>query len=95
MISLEEVEKTILDLEARDTTYAVCERLAWLYIVRDHLAPAPSARYITTSQSSEFLTLAQEKDCSEVWDIIDEHMECVKLVFPKQYDMIIGKINAL
>lgn len=37
MVSIETIEEEILDLEKRDTSYAVCERLAWLYIVRDHL----------------------------------------------------------
>ena len=37
MVSIEIIEEEILDLEKRDTSYAVCERLAWLYTVRDHL----------------------------------------------------------
>ena len=37
MISLETIDKTILEHESKDTTYANCEKLAWLYIVRDHL----------------------------------------------------------
>ena len=28
----------ILEHESKDTTYANCEKLAWLYIVRDHCA---------------------------------------------------------
>lgn len=37
MVSIETIEEEILNPEKRDTSYAVCERLAWLYIVRDHL----------------------------------------------------------
>lgn len=40
MVSIETIEEEILDLEKRDTSYAVCERLAWLYTVRDHLKKA-------------------------------------------------------
>lgn len=40
MVSIEIIEEEILNLEKRDTSYAVCERLAWLYIVRDHLKKA-------------------------------------------------------
>lgn len=44
MVSIEIIEEEILDLEKRDTSYAVCERLAWLYTVRDHLKkPAADA----------------------------------------------------
>ena len=95
MISLEEVEKTILDLEARDTTYAVCERLAWLYIVKDHITPFPASNNIETDNNSEFLQAITGKDSNEVWRIINDHMDCVKLVYPKQYNSIIDKINAI
>lgn len=40
MVSIEIIEEEILDLEKRDTSYTVCERLAWLYTVRDHLKKA-------------------------------------------------------
>ena len=30
------LDDAILEHEAKDTTYANCEKLAWLYIVRDH-----------------------------------------------------------
>lgn len=40
MVSIETIEEEIINLEKRDTSYAVCERLAWLYIVRDHLKKA-------------------------------------------------------
>ena len=30
MVSIDTIEEEILDLEKRDTSYAVCERLAWL-----------------------------------------------------------------
>lgn len=45
MVSIETIEEEILNLEKRDTSYAVCERLAWLYIVRDHLKKACCRRY--------------------------------------------------
>ena len=38
MVSLEKIEKEIKDLEeSGSTTFAVCEKLATLYVVRDHL----------------------------------------------------------
>ena len=36
MINLEMIQKEIDKLEAEPTCYYGCERLAWLYIVRDH-----------------------------------------------------------
>lgn len=37
MISRDEIDRTIIELEERDTSFAVCEKLALLYIVRDHI----------------------------------------------------------
>ena len=37
MIDIKEVEKEIEKLENKDTSYSICEKLAILYIVRDHL----------------------------------------------------------
>ena len=39
MVSIETIEEEILNLEKRDTSYAVCERLAWLYIPNIMLSP--------------------------------------------------------
>lgn len=39
-VSIETIEEEIPDLEKRGTSHAVCERPAWLYIVRDHLKKA-------------------------------------------------------
>ena len=37
MIDIKEVEKEIEKLENKDTSSSICEKLAILYIVRDHL----------------------------------------------------------
>lgn len=42
MVSVEDIDREILELERRDTSYAVVERLCWLYVVRDHLCDAPT-----------------------------------------------------
>lgn len=68
MVSIEIIEEEILDLEKRDTSYAVCERLAWLYTVRDHLKKptvddAVMEQRITDELTgSEFLKAASNVD---------------------------------
>ena len=37
MINLELIQRTIEELERSDTTFSNCEKLADLYIIRDHL----------------------------------------------------------
>lgn len=37
MIQIEEIDMAIKEHESGANTYANCERLAWLYIIRDHM----------------------------------------------------------
>lgn len=97
MISQYEVDKAIMEHEAKDTTYANCERLAWLYIVRDHLTGAEMRRagLYSPSGDSEFMQAVSGKDGAAVWTVIDELMETVKIVNPKLYDGVMRRIEAI
>jgi hypothetical protein len=94
MIDLDEINHEIDELEhADETTYRLCERLSWLYTVRDHLAPKVSA---TKSQGgSEFLELAIEVDYDKLMGILDEHLNSLQVVQPKAYDAVMRKIRDL
>lgn len=96
MIDLETIEREIKELEARgDTTYSLCERLSWLYIVRDHIVPSyedPKTQYM---RGSEFLELASGVGYDSLMRIIDEHMDAVRLVQPREYESVMSKIRAL
>ena len=58
MLSLDIIDKDILDLETNhDTTWATVEHLAWLYIVRANLngnAPAVQATPLEVSGDNRF-----------------------------------------
>lgn len=96
MISIEEIDKTILDLENHDTTYATCEKLAWLYIVRDHLvSPITNVALSPQSDDSDFLSAASNKNISDILSIIDEHLQVIELLYPKEYNAVIKKIREL
>ena len=96
MISIDELNKTILDLETnRDTTYATCERLAWLYIVRDHLMQKMSKEPLALEGESEFLMAVNGKCGDAVWKIMDELAETVKMLHPRVYESVIRKLNDL
>lgn len=100
MVSIETIEEEILDLEKRDTSYAVCERLAWLYIVRDHLESsmrpmAMSAQETDALTGSDFLEVASCVDYAALMGILDRYMECIKAVCPKEYDAVMSQIHAL
>lgn len=91
------VEATIDKLEAKDTSYYTCSRLASLYIVRDHLMPQSSgdSALLPKMSGSEFLDSASGKSCKDVLKVIDEHLETIKLLYPKTYDGVIQRIREL
>lgn len=101
MVSIETIEEEILDLEKRDTSYTVCERLAWPYTVRDHLKK-PAADTTVMEQritdeltGSEFLKAASNVDYAALMGVLDNHMSCIKAVCPKEYDAVMSQIHAL
>lgn len=95
MISLEVIEREISDLEAmRDTSYRQCERLAWLYIVRDHLRGS-SDDGTPELRGSEFLEAASGVSYPALMRVLDEHMETMKTLYPKSYQSLIDRIRGI
>lgn len=99
MVSVDEIEREILDLEQRDTAWAVVERLSWLYIVRDHLRrgddTAPASTAAVDTDGSEFKDVCRGIGMSKVMDVIDTHMDAIKIVCPTEYKLVVGKLMAL
>lgn len=97
MISLETIEREIDELESRETSYRVCERLSWLYVVRDHLRPtqATSDRRTQTISGSEFLELSSGVSYPALMGILDEHMSALAVVNRNQYEAIMQRIRSL
>lgn len=95
MLSIEEVERTILELEKRDTTYATCERLAWLYIVHDHLTQriVQEKARAADMEGSPFLAACSGAEIAEILRVMNEHMEAVRVIYPKEYSTVIEKIK--
>ena len=97
IISKDEIDKTIIECESRDTSFANCERLAWLYIVRDHLTeqrasqPAP----LETSKKSEFLKAADGKNSVKVFDVMDELMMAVQALHPRMYVQVLERLKKI
>lgn len=102
MVDLDIINGTIAEWEAKDLTFLVVERLAWLYIVRDNammrikettgeepvIMPA-----VAISSGSEFMTACEKADPVKLWPILDEAMEAIKLIQPKIYQATIDKIR--
>lgn len=91
MVSIETIEEEILNLEKRDTSYAVC----------DHLkkptadATVMEQRIADELTGSEFLKAASNVDYAALMGVLDNHMSCIKAVCPKEYDAVMSQIHAL
>lgn len=95
MLSIEEVERTILELEKRDTTYATCERLAWLYIVHDHLTQRIVQEKARAAEmdGSPFLAACSGAEIEEILRVVNDHMDALRVIYPKEYSAVIEKIK--
>lgn len=88
----EEIEK----LERDGTSYQNCVKLAVLYSIIDH-KPDKSQSYgfSYSSSASRFLNACNGKRAEDILQIMDEHMEAIEALYPKEYNLIIERINRL
>jgi len=89
-MDLVEIKEEIAELEQSDTTWQNIEKLAWLYIIRDNLK-----EYSFEQNESEFLAACQDADIQSLLELLDEHMEVVKVLHPKEYKSLIERIHQL
>lgn len=101
MVDFNEVEKEIINIESsRDTSYATMERLAPLYcaLIYRRVVSVPETKEVKPVDapgSSEFLEMVDGKNSVQVWEIIDQHMSLLKVMFPKQYASVLNQIALL
>jgi hypothetical protein len=111
MITEKDIRAAIAECQgARNPNANTCIKLAAFYTILNNLypekeetidkgyssAPAPYEEYVPQFRSdSEFLSVCQNRNIVDVLGILDEHMEAIKLLYPKEYDSIIEKIQNL
>lgn len=104
MVDLDVINGTIAEWEAKDLTFLVVERLAWLYIVRDNAlmrvkdstGEAPVVMpAVALSSGSEFMTACEKADPVKMWQTLDEAMEAVKVMQPRLYQATLDKLREL
>lgn len=94
MLDMDEVQREIARLENGETTYTAVERLALLYVVRDHSEGEPrTGGYAYASEpQSEFIAAFQSVPMEKALQVMDEHMDAIKLLYPKEYAAVLRKI---
>ena len=95
MNNLDIINDEIIKLEAQPMTYAIADKLASLYIIQEHHSPTAKKEVSPILEGSEFLETASSVDISSLLRILDEHMNVIQLLYPKEYEALIKKIKQL
>lgn len=109
MITEKDLRAAIAECQgARNPNANTCIKLAAYYTILNTLYPelkqdpvevgysmAPSYDDFVpyTQTESEFISVCMGKDILSVLEVLNEHMEAIKLLYPKEYDSIIEKIK--
>jgi len=101
MPTKEELLNAIQEMQSKPPTYNTCEKLATFYTLLSHLYSEGESRgysydvksVFPVSTGSEFREAITGKDIEQVVDVLDEHMDMVKILFPKEYKAVIQRIN--
>jgi hypothetical protein len=105
MLAERDLLETIEECKAvKRPTAATCQLMASCYTILDHMfpehsrsvdispvsmysaAPAPQSDEIS---GSEFAIAANSAGMKRLLEVMDEHMECIRLIYPKEYAAII------
>ena len=104
MVDLDIINGTIAEWEAKDLTFLVVERLAWLYIVRDNAlmrvkedtgAEPVIMPSVAMSSGSEFMEACSEADPVKMWNVLDDLMETIQMLNPRLYQATIDKLRGM
>ena len=110
MITEKDLKAAIAECQgARNPNANTCIKLAAYYTILNTLYPTEPTEpkeiydvgysmdnYIPPIQSdSEFLAVCSNKDITKVLEVINEHMDAIKILYPKEYDSILNRIQEI
>lgn len=108
-MDIDEINTHIHKLKCGSTDWQSVEKLAALCTVRDELEEKQQSEpqlvevheakipaYSTASDpQSEFVRAASAVPFGGLMDVLDEHMSAIKMVYPKEYELVMRKIKTL
>ena len=107
-MDIDEINEHIRKLKCEETSWQSVNKLAALCTVRAELeekqapetqtqASPPTdyrAAYSTaTEPQSDFVAAASSVPFGGLMQVLDEHMKAIKLVYPKEYELVMRKIS--
>lgn len=107
MLTERDLLETIDECKAvRRPTASTCQLMASCYTILDHLFPdaprsadpSPVQMYSMSPQpvdtgGSEFVQAARKAGISRLLDVLDEHMDCIQAMYPKEYAAILRRLR--
>lgn len=108
-MDIDEINQHIHKLKCGATDWQSVEKLAALCTVRNELEEKqePAPQMVTVQEpklpaystagppQSEFVEAASAVPFGALMDVLDEHMRGIKLVYPKEYELVMRKIQLL
>lgn len=109
-MDIDEINEHIRKLKCEETSWQSVNKLAALCTVRDELeeahAPESQTRALPTTDyqaaystaaepQSDFVAAASSVPFGGLMQVLDEHMKAIKLVYPKEYELVMRKIVSL
>lgn len=107
MLTERDLLETIEECKAvRRPTASTCQLMASCYTILDHLFPdnsrpadpAPVQMYSMSPEpvetgGSEFVQAGREAGMSRLLEVLDEHMTCIKTLYPKEYAAVMRRLK--
>lgn len=107
MLTERDLLETIAECKAvRRPTASTCQLMASCYTILDHLFPdnsrsadpVPVQMYSMATEpmaddGSEFVQAGRAVGMARLLDVMDEHMECIRALYPKEYAAIMRRLK--
>lgn len=102
MLTERELLETIEECKTAKPTAERCQLMAASYIVLEHLFPKESQATVTPAQmrvqtvtdsDSEFIHAAKAAGIDRTLEVLDEHMECIRVLYPKEYAAVLRMLK--
>lgn len=91
-MDMHEIDNEIKRLEKMDATYDILTKLAVLYSIKDHHKEKIEGY---SHASSEFTQAIMGAPWDEALMILDEHMNAIQALHPKEYTALIKRLRQL
>ena len=94
MNNLQTINDEIEKLESMPITYSIADKLASLYIIKEH-GKIQHNNNVPKLDGSDFLKACSNVDIPSLLLILDDHMNAIRILYPKEYTALLTKINDL